>query len=265
MTTDTRSSESPLVFRKTDGHVGRHVAISPGNSAMRHLSYARIILKDSIKNASIPAGDREMGLIVLSGSATLRVDGESFELSKFDCAYIPRDSAIEITTAGSVDIAEFSAEVAERHAVQIARYADVTKDATLHFKTGSPAGQRQVSVVLGKNIEAGRLLAGFTISDPGNWTSWPPHEHAEMLEEIYVFFDMPAPAYGVQFVYNDTNYPEFITAVREGDAVIIPRGYHPNVAIPGHPICFLWALAAHRENDDRKYGVVNVQPDFQPK
>jgi 5-deoxy-glucuronate isomerase len=83
-----------------------------------------------------------------------------------------------------------------------------------------------------------------------------------MLEEVYVFFDMPAPAYGVQFVYTDTGYPEFITAVRDGDAVIIPRGYHPNTAIPGHPICFLWALAAHRETEDRKYGVVNVQPEF---
>jgi 5-deoxy-glucuronate isomerase len=256
------SSESKLVFRNTAGRAGRHVAISPGNSAMRHMEYARIILNNSVKSTAIQARDRETGLIVLSGSATLRAGGETFELSKFDCAYIPRDCPAEITATGGVDIAEFSAEVDGKHPLQIARYADVTKDSTLHFKTGAPAAQRQVSVVLGKNIEAGRLLLGFTISDAGNWTSWPPHEHAEMLEEVYVFFDMPAPAYGVQFVYTDTGYPEFITAVRDGDAVIIPRGYHPNTAIPGHPICFLWALAAHRETEDRKYGVVNVQPEF---
>jgi hypothetical protein len=26
---------------------------------------------------------------------------------------------------------------------------------------------------------------------PSNWTSWPPHEHAKKLEEIYIFVDMP--------------------------------------------------------------------------
>jgi 5-deoxy-glucuronate isomerase len=34
------------------------------------------------------------------------------------------------------------------------------------------------------------------------------------------------------------------------------------VAIPGHRITFLWAMAAHREKEDRQYGVVNVQPAF---
>jgi 5-deoxy-glucuronate isomerase len=50
--------------------------------------------------------------------------------------------------------------------------------------------------------------------------------------------------------------------VRDGDAVLIPSGYHPNVAVPGHRIAFLWAMAAHREVEDRQFGVVNVQPAF---
>ncbi len=29
-----------------------------------------------------------------------------------------------------------------------------------------------------------------------------------------------------------------------------------------HRICFLWAMAAHREVADRQFGVVNVQPGF---
>ena len=50
--------------------------------------------------------------------------------------------------------------------------------------------------------------------------------------------------------------------LRDGDAVLMPSGYHPNVSIPGHRICFLWAMAAHREQEDRQFGVVNVQPNF---
>ena len=44
--------------------------------------------------------------------------------------------------------------------------------------------------------------------------------------------------------------------------VLMPQGYHPNVAAPGSPIKFLWMMAAHRERDDRQFGVVNVQPEY---
>lgn len=251
-----------MVFRKTNAQTGRHISVTPENSTNRHLAYGRIILNDKVQSTSFNTGDRETSLIVLSGSAKVDIRGESVELTQFDSAYIPRGSAVAVATSSNVDIAEFSAEVTETYPVQIVRYADVSKDPALKFTTGKPTQQRQLNILIGKNVNAGRLLAGFTVSDPGNWTSWPPHEHAAMLEEMYVYFDMPDPAFGIQLVYNDTQYPEFVTVVRDGDAVLMPNGYHPNVSVPGHQICFLWAMAAHREKEDRQFGVVNVQPGF---
>jgi 5-deoxy-glucuronate isomerase len=121
-----------------------------------------------------------------------------------------------------------------------------------------------VNLLIAKNVQAGRLLVGFTHSEPVNWTSWPPHEHTKMLAEMHVYFDMPEPVYGTQLVDNDHEYPELLTVVRDGDAVLIPSGYHPNVAVPGHRIAFLWAMAAHRQVEDRQFGVVHVQRGFQP-
>jgi 5-deoxy-glucuronate isomerase len=83
-----------------------------------------------------------------------------------------------------------------------------------------------------------------------------------MLEEAYVYIDMPAPSFGIQLLYTNPREPELATIVREGDVVMMPQGYHPNVAAPGGSINFLWMMAAVREDDDRQYGVVNVQPDF---
>jgi 5-deoxy-glucuronate isomerase len=251
-----------MVFRKTNGQTGRHVAVTPENSTMRHLSYGRIILNSSKPFVSFPNGDRETGLLCLSGNATVKAAGKGFEIGKFDALYVPRDSSIEISTSNSVDLAEFSSDVTGRYPLKVVRYADVQKDPGLKFVTGGPGSSRELNMLIAKNVEAGRLVAGFTYSDPGNWTSWPPHEHAKMLEEIYVYFDMPEPAYGIQLVYNDTEYPELITAVRDGDAVLMPSGYHPNVSVPGHRIAFLWAMAAHREVEDRQFGVVNIQPGF---
>jgi 5-deoxy-glucuronate isomerase len=251
-----------MVFRKTNGQTGRHLAVTPENSTMRHLCYGRIILNSSKTSVTFSNGNRETGLLCLSGNATVKVGGKGFEIGKFDAIYIPRDSSIEISTSNSVDLAEFSSDVTGTYPLKVVRYAEVQKDPGLKFVTGGPGSSRELSMLIAKNVEAGRLVAGFTYSDPGNWTSWPPHEHAKMLEEIYVYFDMPEPAYGIQLVYNDTEYPELITAVRDGDAVLMPSGYHPNVSVPGHRIAFLWAMAAHREVEDRQFGVVNVQPGF---
>ena len=255
-------SQPGMVFRKTHLHTGRKISVTPENSATRHLSYGRIILGDGVKAARFSTAGAETGLIVLSGTADVIVDGGNTALGQYDGFYIPRGSAVEVRTDGGVDIAEFSAETQDVHPLQVVRFADVSQDPALSLAPGGPTQHRQVFIVLGKNIQASRLLAGITVSDPGNWTSWPPHEHAVMLEEMYVYFDMPAPAYGIQLVYTNTEYPELATVVRDGDAVLMPAGYHPNVSVPGHRIKFLWALAAHRERDDRQYGVVNVQPEF---
>ncbi|HEY6304939.1 MAG TPA: 5-deoxy-glucuronate isomerase [Candidatus Angelobacter sp.] len=249
------------VFRRTHAHVGRHVAITPANSSMQHLCYARIKLDASVPEVYFNTGKCESAIICLNGEAQVTVGKETFSLAKYDAAYIPRGSEVRVR-GQAADFAEFAAEVEGNYPLQVVRYAAIRADTSLHFIAGGAATTRDLNILIGKNVQAGRVLAGFTISDPGNWTSWPPHEHAKMLEEMYVYIEMPAPAFGVQFVYTDTNEPELVTVVREGDAVLMPRGYHPNVSAPGHRIGFLWAMAAHREGEDRQYGVVNIQPEF---
>jgi 5-deoxy-glucuronate isomerase len=251
-----------MVFRKTNAHVGRHISVSPDNSTMIHLAYGRIILNSTKSMVSFSNGNRETGLICLSGHAKIKTNGSEVSLGQYDAIYIPRDSSIEVSSNSQVDLAEFSSDVEKKYPLQVVRYAETSKDPGMKFSTGGPGSSRHLNMVLAKNIEAGRLVAGFTHSDPGNWTSWPPHEHAKMLEELYVYFEMPEPAYGIQLVYKNTEYPELVTVVRDGDAVLMPAGYHPNVSVPGHRIAFLWAMAAHREVEDRQFGVVNVQPGF---
>jgi 5-deoxy-glucuronate isomerase len=253
---------SRMIFRKTNAELGRHIAVTPANSTNRHLSYGRIILNRQLPAVSFAGGDRETGFILLSGAAKVAVDGRDIELAQYDGIYIPRDSSIEVSTLSDVDIAELSCDVANRYPLQVVRYAEISKDPSLKFTAGVPTQQRHLNIVLGKNVEAGRLVAGFTVSEPGNWSSWPPHEHTAMLEEMYVYFNMPDPGFAIQMVYENTEYPETVTVVRDGDAVLMPSGYHPNVSVPGHRMSFLWAMAAHREKLDRQFGVVNVQPGF---
>lgn len=255
-----------MIFRGTNQHTGRQISVTPQNSTNRRLYYGRTILNESNSRVSFNTEDRETALICLSGEAAVQAAGKTFHFKQYDSIYIPKGSQVDVSTSSKVDFAEFSSnEIEGAYPLQFVPYSGIANDSTLKFSAGTPGSSRDISVCIGKNVDAGRLLIGFTTSEPGNWTSWPPHEHAKMLEEMYVYFDMPHPAYGIQLVYNNTEYPELVTVVRDGDAVLIPSGYHPNVAVPWHRITFLWAMAANREREDRKWGVVNVQPDFNQK
>ena len=251
------------VVRNTNSRKGRTRSIAPGATSARHLHYGRIILDAGDEPIRLSTAEHETSLICLKGGATVSVEGGTFELGLYDSLYIPRDSEVEVVAGvEGCDIAEVSSPVANRYPVQLVRFADVQSDSTLHFKAGGSTAEREVNILIGKNVEAGRLLAGVTFSKPGNWTSWPPHEHAAMLEEAYLYVDMPAPGWGIQLVYTDPGAPELVAVVREGDCVLMPKGYHPNVAAPGGAINFLWMMAANREGEDRQFGVVNVQPEY---
>ena len=243
---------------------GRRTAVAPGATAARYLHYGRISVEAGDAPINFQNSDHETGLVCLKGSAKVSTGGETFELSRYDSVYVPRDSNIEVEAKGAegCDLAEISAPVANRYPLKFIAFADVLQNPSLHMTAGKPPAERDLNVLLGANIEAGRIMAGVTFSRPGNWTSWPPHEHGRMLEEAYLYIDMPAPAFGVQFVYTNPEKPELVQVVREGDCVVMPKGYHPNVAAPGGQINFLWMMAAMREGADRQFGVVNVQPEF---
>ncbi len=243
---------------------GRRKAVAPGATAARYLHYGRITLGAHDAAITFENNDHETGLVCLNGAAKVATAEQTFELSRYDAVYIPRDSTIEVKANGAAgcDLAEISAPVARRYPVQFVSFADIRQNPKLHITAGKPPAERDLNILIGANVDAGRILAGVTFSAPGNWTSWPPHEHGRMLEEAYLYIDMPAPAFGVQFVYTNPEKPELVQLVREGDCVLMPKGYHPNVAAPGGQINFLWMMAAMREGEDRQYGVVNVQPEF---
>lgn len=287
------------IVRRTHATKGRTESINPSATASRWLHYGRIILDGSASASAagpgttaggavtsngtgaghgvgggtgsgaavrFDTGDRETAFIGLAGRARVIAGGTTYAIGRYDALYVPRGTAIEVQPFDEgCDLAEMSAPVEGDYPVKFVAFSDVVEDPALHFRAGGPGSSRELNILIGKNVEAGRLLAGVTFSEPGNWTSWPPHEHAEMLEEVYLYIDMPAPGFGVQYVYTNCESPEIATFVREGDAVIIPQGYHPNVAAPGSRIGFLWFMAAHRERDDRQFGVVNVQPEFAQK
>src|ERR1700678_1227309 len=128
MSTQEQALIDKMVFRKTNANIGRHIAVSPENSTMKHLSYGRIILNSSTPSVSFSSGNRETALLCLSRPATVHLGGSETKLAQYDAIYIPRDSAIDVSTDSKVDIAEFSSDVEKKYPLQIVRYAEISKD-----------------------------------------------------------------------------------------------------------------------------------------
>lgn len=253
----------PWLFRNTASKKGRNIAITPETSDFRYISAGRIILDAEVPSITARNEGAETTLLVLHGSGRITVGDAAYDVSRFDGVYVPRGQEFTVETDGVLDIYEGSAPTDRAYPAAHVRYEEIKDQESMHSHVGGENSQREIYKVIAENVQGSRLLTGVTMSKPGNWTSWPPHEHAATQEELYLFFDMPRPGFGTQYVYSDLDEPELIAPVYEDDAVVLVKGYHPNVAAPGYSINFAWILCSLEEETYRKLGGVNVQPEFQ--
>ena len=106
---------------------------------------------------------------------------------------------------------------------------------------------REVHDIFVRDPYVRRLMVGETINAPGNWSSYPPHKHdgrngEPKIEEVYHYRVDPVQGFGQQMIY--TNDGESVThQVLDGDAVLVPYGYHPVAAAPGYRLYYLWGMA----------------------
>ena len=110
-------------------------------------------------------------------------------------------------------------------------------------------------------VMSSRLLAGLTWGGNGTWTSWPPHQHEKDLEEVYCYFDMDAPHFGLQLSYLKPGeiHETVVHMVNSGTMVLAPCGYHPTVGSPGTKNAYFWVLAAH-SHESRRYDLAVADP-----
>src|SRR5262249_984505 len=129
--------ESDCVRRATNRGKGRTAWLVPGDAAVRHLHYARIILGAGDAPFRFSTGALETGLICLTGSATVKTGSGEYALDRYDALYSPRDSDIEVVAgAEGCDLAEVAAPVEKHYPEQFVRFEDVRKESTLHFQAG---------------------------------------------------------------------------------------------------------------------------------
>lgn len=233
--------------------------VSLGDADLKLLEFGMISLKAgaSVKMAS---GAFENALVVLGGKCSVAGAGFDFKeigarkdvfSGKPHTVYIPRNSAYTITALTDVDIA-WTASPASKDGEAYVIAPEQVKEVHL----GKDNFQRDALLMLTDAFPSEHLFIGEALVPPGNQAGYPPHRHevdnppAEVaMEELYLFRFSPKQGYGIQSIYTDDRSIDFCGQVRDNDATLIPRGYHPVVNSPGYSMWYLWIMAGakHRK------------------
>ena len=228
-----------------------------GERGARELTTRRIRL-DAGQSESFRVAGEESVIVVQRGAATLRVGAASWKAARRDvfaerasALYLPAGQTLEVQVeAGSEDPAYFEAVVFSTPAPEGGDATFVGPDRVQVMPRGRANYSREVHNIFVDDPHVRRLMVGETFNPPGNWSSFPPHKHdgrdgEPTLEEVYYFRVDPPQGFGQQMLY--TNDGECVThAVKDGDTVLLPYGYHPVSAPPGYRLYYLWGMAGEQ-------------------
>lgn len=254
---------STILFRAKELKNGMNMIITPHNSDMEYLSYGRIFLNEKQKYSG-NTENNEHALGVLSKECKITIGENEYHLENQDAVYLPKNTSYQLKKVNNqrVDLIVASAPSEVDTKPIVIKFNEVDKDPDKHSIIGSDPAVLNFWTMIGPEIKASRLKMGWTLCKPGNWSSFPPHEHTKTMEEIYVFYDVPEPSYAIQLVYENIKNPKVCTPIQQDDAIAIAKGYHPLVTVPGFEIKHAWLIAGKKSIEDRIKGI-NWQPGFE--
>jgi len=213
---------------------------------------------------TLVSGPDELALLPLAGGGcTVEVEGRRIVLtgreSVFaritDWAYVPIDAELRLSSATGCELAIASARATRRFDPAYVEAGDVPVELR-----GAGQSTRQLNNFMVPEVFDGaeRLICCEVITPDGNWSSYPPHKHDSSPEcevdneEIYYFriarlgsAGYSDTGFAVHRTYTDDRSIDETVIVRDGDAFLIPAGYHgPCVAAPGYPLYYLNVMAS---------------------
>lgn len=260
-----------LLIKGTGFQEGYVKFTGPGDGILRMLEFGRLGVVPGRPHEGHTAA-REMVFDIISGVGRLEVaGGEVFErvggradpfVAGPTLICLPPGTGYRFTALSArLDMAVSMTEAEPGSPVAILGPRDVPEQ-----KAGAANWARTLRPGTSVAPTTRRLMMAETIVPPGNWTSYPPHKHdvenpptESVYEEVYFYLFKPAGGYGFQRVYEPGVGPDRLDevyVVEDGDAVALPRGYHPLVAAAGYQLVYIWALCGK----ERIYGAWSDDP-----
>jgi 5-deoxy-glucuronate isomerase len=239
---------------------GFHHVVTPENSPCTVTWIFRLNLGKG-KSFTLSNDSLELNGAVVKGKISITHNKDKYLLNKLDSFYLPARENLEIEAEEDA-IVFIGGSLYEGKGKFFTRKYDLTLPlGDIHQIHGKPPYKREVFMTLAQQDEGSRLICGITTGEKGQWTSWPPHQHSEELEEVYCYFDIPYPLRAFHYASRKSGDFEYIHPVSSGDCVVVPEGYHPTCGMPGVKSTYFWVMAAHKP-ETRRYDLAVNDPVF---
>jgi 5-deoxy-glucuronate isomerase len=232
-------------------------AVTPPEEGFRYISFASYQV-DAGGTLAGDTRDRETALIVLGGRCAVRSGDTTFmdvgerkdvwARTPAHAVLLPPGSPFEVEASTPLHLVVASARPNQDAAAVPARH--ITPDQVAVEHRGEGQTYRYIQHLLPPSAAAGALVLVEVYTPAGNWSSFPPHKHDEesppresLLEEVYYYQVSPRSGFALQRVYTPDRAIDETLAPGDGDLVLVPRGYHPVAATPGHECYYLNVMA----------------------
>lgn len=240
------------------GHDGTLLAVTPERAGWRFVGFEAVRLAPGMSR-TWHHPDREACVVLLGGGCELRADDQVLDASDgraspFDgpphALYAPPATGITVTAGPrGAELAIGTAPATTGTPIQLIGPADTTLEIR-----GSGNMERRIHHVLMEDRAAERLLITEVVTPAGHWSSYPPHKHdtddpprETQLEECYYYrLRDAARGFAIQRVYTADRSLDESVAARDGDLVLVPRGFHTVSAPPGYEVYYLNVMAGPR-------------------
>lgn len=189
---------------------------------------------------------REMGVINIGGTGTVRVNDTEYELNTMDGLYIGM---------GNEKVVFFSSDAqnpAKFYFISTTAYQSYPTTRILYQEvepmvlgTASAANQRVLyKYIHNAGVKSCQLVMGFTqIKEGSVWNSMPPHIH-ERRSEVYCYFNLLPQDIVFHFMGNQDQTRHIV--VKNEQAVLSPYwSIHSGVGTSNY--AFIWAMAGENQ------------------
>ncbi len=240
---------------------------APGETRLLYSEADRAVIGSAVPLAqalSLSAADelraaffcqrRELGILNIGATGSVRVDGNTFGLAPMDGLYVGRGSRELVF--GSDDPrqpAQFYLASYPAHAAFPTAHARRAESAKVQLGTQAECNRRTIhKYIHPEGIKSCQLVMGFTVLEEGSvWNTMPPHTHTRR-SEVYLYFDIAPEARVFHIMGRPDETRHLVVADRQ--AVISPA-WSIHCATATRRYAFCWAMGGENQTFDDMDGV----------
>ena len=237
---------SKLIFSGTASRRGRNISVTPANSRWPTCTTGASSWTPASRGSAFATEGRETALLSMRGACSVTVDGTRYDLGLHDAIYVPARQR----RRGGDDRRGRSGRVRRRGGAAATRCRSSATPTWPRTRSASsaPAANRPAAISTSSSATTCRPGGSCSASRARCRATGPaglPTSTRRCSRSSTSTSTCRRPRSASSWSTTIRTRPSSSRIVRDGDAVLMPSGYHPNVAAPGHGINFIWMMAAH--------------------